>query len=510
MADKRLEDVRDLLAAVVPESSMADHPSIDDSRFFTYANHPIFITERVLPWWSRARDRFLWETLVASDALSSAINVTSARLFSIPVSIVPMDDQSRRNRETAHWASALLNLSFSKELLPFILDWQTQDNGAFAEILGGGRPDGELEPTKVPGTETWLYGLGIRHLDSQRCTRTGDPEYPVIYEMYDKDGKYRRYKLHHSRVLFTAQMESPRDRMNRVGFSGTSRCIQHALHLNDISVLKEEWLGSRPISQIIFGRGFTAQQLEAAFKTAEEKANAQGNSRYAHSAFLGVNGNPDMIRAAGVESIPLKRLPEGYDEETSFSIAINVIAMALGFDARELWPATVRGATRADAEVSHLKTMRKTPGVWTQTLGVLLNEKYTPGNCKTSFDQQDDEQDRVTGEIRKLRAEELNMRLAQGQIDLPVAYQMMLDAGDIKEEQFKYLMAQYEEKKREEEEIKTQGLNPDGTPRVPTAPMTTAQEEDAASEEAKHLLAELESSGHIWSLNGHQEQLRPG
>jgi hypothetical protein len=496
MAEKRFDDVRDLIAAVEPESSMADLPSIDDSRFFTYASHPVFITERVMPWWSRARDKFLWETLVASDALSSAINVTSARLFSIPVSIAPRDDQNKRNREVSYWSNALLNWSCSHELLPFILDWQTQDNGAFAEILGGGSPDGELEPTNVPGTATWLYGLGIRHLDSQKVTRTGDPEYPVIYEMYDKNGKYRRYKLHRSRVIMTAQMESPRDGMNRVGFCGTSRTIQHVLHLNDISIIKEEWLGSRPISQIIFGRGFTAQQLENAFKIAEEKANAIGNMRYAQSVFLGVNGNPDNIRAAGIDTIPLKRLPEGYDEESSFGIAMNVIAMALGFDARELWPATVRGATRADAEVSHLKTMRKTPGVWTQVIGQLLDEKYAPATCFTAFDRQDDEQDRILGENRKMRADELKVRLESRQIDLRTAYEIMLEAGDIKEPQYKHLLKKLEEDEAKAEEIAAQQTA------LPTTPMTTTPAQDAAQEEAKDLMKELIASGTIWSANG--------
>lgn len=71
-----------------------------------------------------------------------------------------------------------------------------------------------------------------------------------------------------------------------------------------------------------------------------------------------------MVKAASVESFDLKKLPEGYDPEVYMNLAVNIISMALGFDPRELWPATVRGATRADAEVQHWKSMRKTPGIW--------------------------------------------------------------------------------------------------------------------------------------------------
>lgn len=472
------EDTRALVAAVDPQSRLAAEPTVDEPRLVGFRVNPIFISERVMPWWSRQRDKFLAETMLKSDMLNATTNVTSSRLFSIPVSIMPRDKENKRNRDLAYWSSALLRLSFSNEMLPFIIDWQTQDNGAFAEIIGAGEPSGPIEPTRVPGTATYLYGLGLRHLDSQRCIRSGDPEYPVIYESNGKDGKYRRYKLHRTRVLYMSQMPSPRAAMHRVGVCAISRCISSALHLTDISVLKEEWLGSRPVSEIVFGRGFTVEQLEGAFQKADAKADAAGMTRHAKLAYLGITGSPEMIKASSIERIPLKRLPDGYDEETSVRIGVNIVALGFGFNSRELWPATVTGATHADAEYSHLQTMRKTPGVYIEAMGNQLDEKWSPMACYPSFDQQDDEQDRIKGELRKLRAEDLQIRLQSGQIDAMIAYQTMLEYGDINENQYDYLVKRHKEMQAKLEEQEAAGMIPD-TEAQATQPNAQAQEAES-------------------------------
>jgi hypothetical protein len=269
----------------------------------------------------------------------------------------------------------------------------------------------------------------------------------------DKNGKYRKYKLHYTRVLFMSQMPSPRAPMHKVGISAISRCISNALHLTDISTLKEEWLGSRPVSEIVFGRGFTVNELEDAFLKADAKADAQGLTRHAKLAYIGIRGAPDVIRAASIERIPLKRLPEGYDEEKSVRIGINMVALGFGFNSRLLWPATATGATHADAEYSHLQTMRNTPGVYVEDMSSQIDEKWTPMSCYPSFDQQDDEQDRVKGELRTIRAQELEIRLRSGQIDAMVAYQTMLENKDISEAQYTYLVKRHEEMLAKADEI---------------------------------------------------------
>jgi hypothetical protein len=59
------EDTRDLVAALEPSSRLAAEPTIEEPRLVGSRVHPIFISERVMPWWSRVRDKFLWETLLS-------------------------------------------------------------------------------------------------------------------------------------------------------------------------------------------------------------------------------------------------------------------------------------------------------------------------------------------------------------------------------------------------------------------------------------------------------------
>lgn len=426
-----------------------------DSRSLSYD-----VGDRIPPWWSPRRDHFLFSTFLRSDWLSSAIYNSSVRLSSIPINVVPSDLASDKDRKIAAISEVILRKAWAQNGMKFCLDWQTQDNGAFMEIMGAGEPDGPIEPFLMPGTSnTYIYATGLRHLDSQNAQRTGDEEYPVLYKHRDSDGRERYYKFHKTRIMYLSQMPSPRANMFEVGFCGVSRCIQNVLHLLDIGVLKEEWLGSRPVSQLIFGKGISANSMEEAFELADMKTTAEGNTRYARMVFMGLTGSPEAIRAAELDIHDLKRLPEGYDEQTSVEIAVNLIAMSLGFDARELWPATVAGATRADATIQHLKTMRKTPGVWTQDIGRLLTEMWAPLKSKVVFDQQDDEMDRMKAENRKLRAEELQIRIVSGQIDRKVAFERQLENGDITEDQYKHLLKALEEEKENGIEDSPSGRN---------------------------------------------------
>jgi hypothetical protein len=67
---------------------------------------------------------------------------------------------------------------FQNELSKFINDYLTTDNGGFMMLLGPGKPDGPIVGQVV----------ALLHLDSCRCFRTGNVEYPVRYEHTDGTG----------------------------------------------------------------------------------------------------------------------------------------------------------------------------------------------------------------------------------------------------------------------------------------------------------------------------------
>ena len=442
------ENIRELIDEVEPKSILPiptpEMRTADPLAAIFSVRDKVFSTsERVPPWWSVARDQWLFRTMLNSDVLAGAAFSTSARLASIPVSVVARDRNNRNHRRIARWSSLLLEYNWQKVAFQMALEWQTQDNGVFVEVLGGGDPGGPIEPTRVPGTNDYLYALGLRVLDSQRATRTGHPDYPVVYRYKPPVGPEKYYKFHKSRILFMSQMPIPREEMLGIGYCASSRIIRQVLRLEDIDFLEDEMLGARPLSQIIFSRGISATDMEESFAMADvkaETANAMGDKRRtSRSVFVSAQGPPDAVKAASIETFDLKRLPEGYDPEVYMNLAMNIVAMGFGFDPREFWPATVRGATRADAEVQHWKSMRKTPGLWVNGMAQALMELFVPNVAVVEFDQQDDEQDRLRAEIRKIRSEVVKDYMDAGVLTEDVAWQIMLSEGDLTEEQYSAL-----------------------------------------------------------------------
>lgn len=297
------------------------------------------------------------------------------------------------------------------------------------------------------------------------CQRTGDPTFPVVYTHKPVGGPEKMYKFHHTRIIYRAQMSTTRRDMFGIGISGASRCVRSILRLDDINLLEDELLGARPISQLLFSRVISAEDMETAFTKADTKIIEElGNldrRRTSRSVFVSAQGPADLVKASSIEAIDLKRLPEGYDPEVYMNLAVNIISMALGFDAREFWPATVRGATRADAEVQHLKSMRKTPGIWVGDFSKELDSKWCPSSCYITFDQQDDEQDRARAEIRQLRAQTYSQYLGgTGQsLDTKTIWQIMLEEGDITEQQYEALKTSEEfAAKAEEQQLNAEQL----------------------------------------------------
>jgi hypothetical protein len=188
--------------------------------------------ELIPAWWSKKRDielRSFWKRV---DYLSGAIYTLESRMTTIPFSVVPKDNSVDAHVRQAEKFGEILNEAseFGSGWVTFFGKWiediLTQDNGAFAEVIGPGEPDGPLMGAP----------FSIANLDSARCIRTSDPEFPVVYQ----DKKKGKFKLHHTRVAFASMMTSPMEEMNGVGFCGVSRCINTAQHLLDILVYKQE------------------------------------------------------------------------------------------------------------------------------------------------------------------------------------------------------------------------------------------------------------------------------
>lgn len=379
----------------------------------------------VAPWWSKQRDLDLRDFWRKVDYLSGAIYTLETLLSSIPFRVIARDasnfedvkkadEWTERLQTTAQWGGGWTEF-FSR----LNEDFLSQDNGCFAEIIGPGNPDGP-----ITGEAT-----SIRSLDSYRCQRTGDPIYPVVYQ--DIDGKY--YKLHWTRVLYFSQMTSPQADMMGVGFCGVSRCINAAQSLSDILTYKQEKLGSRPTRQmLVTGGGLDPEEVRDAFRIAGQEMSNLGLQRYSRTVIVGDRNLAD----AKVTPVDLASLPDGFDERSSTSIGMAVISLALGTDARTLWPGMDTGATRADALISHLKSRGKYIGQMISMTEHQFNLKVLPARLRMVFDFQDDVEDKQVADVKKVRADTRKTEIDTGTVTTRVAREQMLEAGDITRAQF--------------------------------------------------------------------------
>jgi hypothetical protein len=312
----------------------------------------------------------------------------------------------------------------------FVWDMLTQDNGAFAQVIGDGRKD---KPRKG------FYG--ITALDSQQCRRTSNPIYPVVYT--DDDGS--RYKLHYTRVMYTSSMPSSRRHRYGVGFCAMSRLINTAQHLWDISTAEQEELGSRPKRRLIIGeQGISNKDLKSAFGMADIQMDNEGLQRYSKSVVIASNVAPTSANAIKISVHDLNLAMRGQDKEMSITLAMFLIALALNIPPRWLWPATSTGATKADAQFQHIAGMGGGIGnliqIFVNMLGgdMLADVLGKPigSQYEVVFDYQDDEQDRQQAEIREIRNKYWASAINTGIIDVRTAREQMLEAGDLTEQQF--------------------------------------------------------------------------
>jgi hypothetical protein len=379
----------------------------------------------VAPWWSSTRDAQLRNFWKKNDHLAGALYTIQARLTTMRFKVIPRDRNIREHVIEAGEMTELLRLvpefgqGWHTWFSMAIEDLLTTDNGFFAEIIGEGEPDGPI--VGAPS--------GVAHLDSLKCMRTRNPEFPVIYT--DTDGA--RYKLHYTRVMYASQMPSPIVTMNQVGMCAISRCINVAQNLTDILTYKQEKLGSRPARAIyVTGGGLDPEDLQTAFVLAQNMMDNENLSRFSKSIVVGDATLPD----ASLSLTDLASIPDGFNERDSVTLGMAAIALAFAVDARELFPAMTAGATRADALLQHLKQRGKGIGQILEMTETLFNQKFLPPHLHLIFDPQDDAEDRQAAEIHDLRSLRRDRDLLNNAVGLRTTRERMLQDGEISHAQF--------------------------------------------------------------------------
>lgn len=375
-------------------------------------------------WWSKERERYLSNIWKTNNHLSIAVYNAQSKLVGIPFTVRAKNPTIPEHVEEAEELTYLLSAgsdfakSWNVTYAKFIEDLLTQDSGAYMEIIGDGPLDGPIQGRP----------LSVRHLDSYRCIRTSDPEYPVLYEHTDG----RLYKFHWTRIIYMAQMPSPREEMLGTGFCAVSRSLDIAQNLYDIVTYKQERLGSRPANMILIGKGITGSQIMESFYVGEQISSSKGRSRYASIVAIG-SENPEIA----IDKLELTHM-DPFDEETSTNLGMFAISSAFGMDASELWP-TQGSKTKEESNLRKLRSRGKLPAQTTADLELQFNLKVLPPHLKMVFDFQDDAEDMEQANIRDIRGRNRERDLGSGTIDTRTARHKMAEDGDLDQNMLEYI-----------------------------------------------------------------------
>jgi hypothetical protein len=393
----------------------------------------------ISPWWSTTRDFQLRQFAKQSDHFQGAMWMIAAKLTSVPFRIEPRDVSVKAHHAHADYYQMMLTEQTEfgggwQELwTKFWYDGWTQDNGAFAEVIGRGKPSGGI---KGPV-------LGISHLDASRCVRTSNPEFPVIYD----DPSSGRHRFHHTRIIFTSQQPSTNANMYNVGHCWLTRSIHAVQNMIDVAVYKEEKLGSRPPRQMLIGKGMDTEVLLSALRMAAQSMDTENLARFAKTVVVG-SIDPDF----DITQLDLASVPDGFNDRESHELAMALIALAGGFPVRWLWAATQAGATIADAMFSHISGAGGGAAWHLGKMQTLIGGsergqahivgKVLPPYLKIVFDYQDDQEDKQKADIAKTRSETRKADIDSGVFDVRTARETAVSDGDLTEAQFASLELQ--------------------------------------------------------------------
>ncbi len=369
-------------------------------------------TDSLPPWWTPARDAKLRAMVRPNNYLAGVLYHALSKL-NIPIVFTPRNPRIQAQVDRlAEWREAVyLNSQFGRGLDEafklWAKDWLTQDNGAFMEIIGPGDPLGPI--SGLP--------LGVRHLDASRCRRVYDPVYPVVYR--GDDSKF--YRLHHSRLITSAQMAETHSTYPGVGLCAVSRSHMVSQSLVDAIVYKMEKMGSRPTSQILYTDG-DATDLVRALVVANELMDSLGLTRHAQVAAVG--------NITNLGKLDLNQF-DPFNERDTFEIGAYALAMTWGLDARDIWPLV---GNKSNEEIANMRAAGKLPADYVTALLPQLQANLTPGFALVAMDYQDDSQDQSAAIIGDIRSRDLARRVESGALTPAAARRLMYERGDIDED----------------------------------------------------------------------------
>lgn len=346
----------------------------------------------IAPYWSQTRDRDLRRFCLreGNDILQGALS--SMNKWAKTLSWVVEGPERVAKREQATLAESEFGEGWGALVSKGYFDYTTQDKGWTMEAIGAGNPNGPIEGPV----------LGLAHLDSQFIVPTGDATYPIVFTNR-KDNSY--HKIHTSRVIRIVDMQSPNELLYGVGYCALSRLIATSQVLMKLARYKNEKLSDMPEAGLLILNNILPRQFEDGIANTERGRRKLGQEIWSNIMTL---FSIDPAQPASANFTSFASLPDGFNEQESTDLYVNIVALVFGVDRSEFFPAaTGNFGSGQTGQIAYQKAQGKGKGDYIAAIERAINWKVLPESVNFRIDNRDDEQDRLKAEINGKKIESI-------------------------------------------------------------------------------------------------------
>ncbi len=371
------------------------------------SSNNILIPPALPPYWSQSRDSVLRATTYNEGMWGAAVGITITKAASSSWELKGLSERKLKKLQELYLFADGRLVGWVQFLSKHLRDFLTTDNGAFVEIVRAGKSIGS--PI-----------IGLRHLDSLRSIRTGDPKTPLLY----RDRKSKVHELKSHQVMMFSDMPDPAETFYGVGNSAASRAYTSIYKLAAIEwYLREKIAGLRPLA-IYIVNGLLQNQIEGAVRAAEEQTIAKGLAAYMGAVIVGVPSD----KPPQVATIPLAELPDRFNRKEEFDLSILNYANALGLDPQDLQPLSGQGlGTGTQSVVLAEKSAGKGLSAWRQQWVHQNNELVLPETAVWIFVEHDLRDQKSQADLDKVRIDTMKSAIEGGIVMPEQAVQVLVD-----------------------------------------------------------------------------------
>ena len=396
------------------------------------------------PYWSPRRDWVLAGSVEKESMWAAAVARTATK-FAAHGYLVK--DSQNSQRKVAASQELLKRANGGEGWVPFAMkvmqDLLTTDNGIFVRIrrqgdetqkirvkaqsIAGGQP-GTFDEAAVTISKPGAKIEGLYHLDSLRCTRTGNLAYPVRYMPVQGNWQILRW----DQVLMYSDQTSPRAELFNVGRCAASRAYKTIAKLAAMEQLVYENLTGGGANKLAFIQGITDQTLKDIIGSAQNEQRAKGLLYYLGTILGAIPGDTPITSV----EIRLKELLTSFVPKDERDNGYLIYANCIGVPVQDIQPLSGQGlGTGTQSTV--LQDAAQGIGIaafikwWEQT----FSDRVLPATTELHFIDENDMRDqKQRADIKKTRADTRKVQVDSGEITPAIARQLAVDDEDLPRE----------------------------------------------------------------------------